>query len=65
MKRRVPTQKPRKYLQKIIKENFPNLKKETHIHVQETDQTPDRLDQKRKEKKRKVSLHLIIKILNV
>ena len=44
---------------KIIEENFPNLKKEMAINVQESHSTPNRLDQKRKS-----SYHIIIKILN-
>jgi hypothetical protein len=32
---------------KIIAENFPNLKKELSIHIQETSRTPNRLDQNR------------------
>ncbi|MBX8819090.1 hypothetical protein HBA95_22575, partial [Ochrobactrum sp. MR31] len=32
---------------KIIEENFPNLKKEVPIHIQEAYRTPNRLDQKR------------------
>jgi hypothetical protein len=44
---------------KIIKENFPNLKKEMAIKVQETYRTPNKWDQKRKP-----SCHIIIKTLN-
>ena len=43
---------------KIIEENFPNLKKEMAINVQEAYRTSNRLDQKRK-----FSCH-IIKTLN-
>jgi hypothetical protein len=32
---------------KIIAENFPNLKKELAMHVQEASRTPNRLDQNR------------------
>jgi len=32
---------------KIIEENFPNLKKEMLINIQEAYRTPNRLDQKR------------------
>ena len=32
---------------KIIEENFPNLKKELSINIQEAYRTPNRLDQKR------------------
>jgi hypothetical protein len=41
-------------------ENFPNLKKEMNINVQETYRTSNRLDQKRKS-----SCHIIIRTLNV
>jgi hypothetical protein len=47
---------------KIIEENFPNLKKEIAIHVQECIldiHVPNRLEQKRK-----YSCHIIIKALN-
>jgi hypothetical protein len=32
---------------KIIEENFPNLKKEMSMNIQEAYRTPNRLDQKR------------------
>ena len=32
---------------KIIEENFPNLKNEMHMNIQEGYRTPNRLDQKR------------------
>jgi hypothetical protein len=41
---------------KIIKENFPNLKKEAPINRQEANRTPDSLDQKRNS-----SRHIIIR----
>ena len=44
---------------KIIEENFPNLKKEMAINVQEAYRTPNRLDQKRKS-----SHHIKIKTPN-
>jgi len=44
---------------KIIEENFPNLKKEMPINIQEAYRTPNRLDQKRNS-----SHHIIVKILN-
>ena len=44
---------------KIIEENFPNLKKEMPINIQEAYRTPNRLDQKRDS-----SLHIIMKTLN-
>jgi hypothetical protein len=33
---------------KIIEENFPNLKKEVYMNIQEAYRTPNRLHQKRK-----------------
>ena len=44
---------------KIMKENFPNLKKEIPINIQEAYRTPKRLGQKRNP-----SLHIIIKTTN-
>jgi len=44
---------------KIIEENFPNLKKEISINIQETYTTPNRLDQKRNS-----SHHTIVKTPN-
>ena len=44
---------------KIIEENFPNLKKEMPINIQEAYRTPNRLDQKRIS-----SCHIIIKTPN-
>jgi hypothetical protein len=41
---------------KIIEENFPNLKKEMPMNIQEAYRTPNRLDQKRNS-----SCHIIIK----
>jgi hypothetical protein len=41
---------------KIIEENFPNLKKEMPMNIQEGYRTPNRLDQKRNS-----SYHIIIK----
>ena len=35
------------YLKKIIKENFPNLAKETDIQVKEAQRVPNKLDSKR------------------
>jgi hypothetical protein len=32
---------------KIIEENFPNIKKEMPMNIQKNDRTPNRLDQKR------------------
>ena len=44
---------------KIIEENFPNLKKEMPINIQEAYRTPNRLDQKRNS-----SQHIIIRTTN-
>ena len=44
---------------KIIEENFPNLKKEMPMNIQEVYRTPNRLDQKRNS-----SCHLIVKTQN-
>ena len=44
---------------KIIEENFPNLKKEMSMNIKEAYRTPNRLDQKRNS-----SCHIIIKTLN-
>ena len=45
---RFPASRPRKYFNKIIEENFPNLKEDMPIKVQETYRTPNILDQERK-----------------
>ena len=44
---------------KIIEENFPNLKKEMPVNIQEAYRTPNRLDQKRNS-----SRHIIIRTSN-
>jgi hypothetical protein len=44
---------------KIVEENFPNLKKEMPINIQEAHRTPHRLDQKRNS-----SSHIIVKTQN-
>ena len=44
---------------KIIEENFPNLKKERPMNIQEAYRTPNRLDQKRNS-----SQHIIIRTTN-
>ena len=44
---------------KIIEENFPNLKREVPIYIQEAYRTPNRLDQKRNS-----SHHIIVKTPN-
>jgi hypothetical protein len=38
---------PANIFNKIIEENFPNLKKEMTMNIQEAYRTPNRLDQKR------------------
>ena len=50
---------PENIFNKMIKENFPNLKKELDIKIQEAYRTPNKWDQKRKS-----SHHIFIKILN-
>ena len=50
---------PENVFNKIIEENFPNLKKEMAIKVREVYRTPNKWDQKRKS-----SHHIIIKTLN-
>ena len=44
---------------KIIEENFPNLKKEMPMNIQEAYRTPNRLDQKRNSFR-----HIIIRTAN-
>lgn len=53
-------QGPENIFKKIIEENFPNLKKEISINIQEAYRTPNRLDQKRN-----TSRHIIVKTLNI
>jgi hypothetical protein len=50
---------PAHIFNKIIEENFPNLKKEMTMNIQEAYRTPNRLDQKRNS-----SHHIIIKTPN-
>jgi hypothetical protein len=50
---------PENVSNKMIEKNFPNLKKETAIKVQEAYRTPSKWDQKRKS-----SCHITIKTLN-
>ena len=50
---------PANIFNKIIEENFPNLKKEMPMNIQEAYRTPNRLDQKRNS-----SRHIIIKTPN-
>ena len=47
---------PENVFNKIIEENFPNLKKEMDIKVQEAYRTPNRMEQERKS-----SCHIVIK----
>jgi hypothetical protein len=47
---------PGNIFNKIIEENFPNLKKKMPRHIQEADRTPNKLEQKRKS-----SCHIIVK----
>ena len=50
---------PANIFNKIIEENFPNLKKEMPMNIQEAYRTPNSLDQKRK-----FSQHIILKTPN-
>jgi hypothetical protein len=50
---------PANIFNKIIEENFPNLKKEMPMNMQEAYRTPNRLDQKRNS-----SRHIIIRTTN-
>jgi hypothetical protein len=50
---------PANIFDKIIEENFPNLKKEMPLNIQEAYRTPNRLDQKRNSSRR-----IIIRIAN-
>ena len=50
---------PANIINKIIEENFPNLKKDMPMNVQEVYRTPNRLDQKRNS-----SQHIIIRTTN-
>ena len=50
---------PANIFNKIIEENFPNLKNEMHMNIQEAYRTPNRLDQKRNS-----SRHIIIRTTN-
>jgi hypothetical protein len=50
---------PANIFNKIIEENFPNLKKEMPINIQKVDRTPNRWDQKRNS-----SYHIIMKTPN-
>jgi hypothetical protein len=50
---------PVNIFKKIIEENFPNLKKEMLMNIQEANRTPNRLDRKRNS-----SQHIIIRTTN-
>ena len=50
---------PENIFNKIIEENFPNLKKEMPMNIQEAYRTPNRLNQKRNS-----SQHIIIRTTN-
>jgi hypothetical protein len=50
---------PANIFNKIIEENFPNLKKEISMNIQESYRTPNRLNQKRNS-----SWHIIIRTSN-
>jgi hypothetical protein len=50
---------PTNIFNKIIEENYPDLKKEITINIQEAYRTPNRLDQKRNS-----SQHIIIRTTN-
>jgi hypothetical protein len=50
---------PENILNKIIEENFPNLKKEMPMNIQDAYRRPNRLDQKRNS-----SNNIIMKMLN-
>ena len=50
---------PANIFNKIIEENFPNLKKEMPMNIQEANRTPNRLDQKRNS-----SQHILIRTAN-
>ena len=50
---------PANIFNKIIEENFPNLKKEMPMNTQEANRSPNRLD-----KKRNSSRHIIIRTTN-
>ena len=45
-RRRITAQKPRKFFNKIVEENFSNLQKDISMKVQEAYKTPNRLDKK-------------------
>jgi len=53
---RLPAQRANKYIQQNYRRNFPNLKKEMPINIQEAYRTSDRLDQTRNS-----SSHIIVK----
>ena len=58
---KIPNSKSQKGIfNKIIEENFSNLKKEVAINIQEIYRTTNRFDQKRKS-----ACHIIIKTLSI
>ena len=57
--RRIPAQRHRKYIQQIIEENFPYLKEDIPMKVQEAYRTLNRLGQK------KSPHHMITKMQNI
>ena len=59
VRRRSSTQRHKK-LNKLIEENFPYLKKDLYMKIQEAYRIPNRLDPKTKS-----SWHIIIKTLNI
>jgi hypothetical protein len=58
--RRVPDQRPRKYLQQNYRRKFPSPKKKRWLYIQEAYRITNKLDQKRKS-----SCHIIIRTLNL
>jgi hypothetical protein len=52
-------QGPANYFNKIIEENFPSIKNDMPMNIQEAYRTPNRLDQKRNS-----SRHIIIRTTN-
>ena len=49
---------------KIIEENFPNLKKEMSMNIQEAYRTPNSLDQKNNNKNKNPCHHILVKAPN-
>jgi hypothetical protein len=59
MRMKIQLTGPTNIFNKIIEENFPNLKKEMPLNIQEAFRTPNRLNQKRNS-----SGHIIIRTTN-